>query len=241
MTTTDPLLARARALWQELAGEPVSFGPVGSVEVVTSPESRLCPQGGVGVVALGGSAIVTAPSDEAAAAVRTAFAGLSVDAMVDADAVAAALPIAAMLGPAWLSYLSPADFRPVVASALVLDQLPADHPGLRELEQTAGTEDAGEASIEEITSPVFAVRVECAVTSAAGYVAWPSRTAHVSILTAPEWRGKGLGRAAASGAVAHALAEELLPQWRARPAASRRVAAALGFRELGAQLSFRLG
>jgi hypothetical protein len=31
----------------------------------------------------------------------------------------------------------------------------------------------------------------------------------------------------------------LRPQWRARPVESRRVAAALGFRELGAQLSFK--
>ncbi|PWS40209.1 GNAT family N-acetyltransferase, partial [Streptomyces sp. ZEA17I] len=43
-----------------------------------------------------------------------------------------------------------------------------------------------------------------------------------------------------SEATAHALAAGLLPQWRARPAASRRVAAALGYRELGAQLSVRL-
>ncbi|NUS16469.1 MAG: GCN5-related N-acetyltransferase, partial [Streptomyces sp.] len=42
---------------------------------------------------------------------------------------------------------------------------------------------------------------------------------------------------AASAAVAHALAAGLLPQWRARRVAPRRVATALGFRELGAQFS----
>ncbi|NEB68512.1 GNAT family N-acetyltransferase, partial [Streptomyces fulvissimus] len=51
---------------------------------------------------------------------------------------------------------------------------------------------------------------------------------------------RGLARQVASEATAHALAAGLLPQWRARPAASRRVAAALGYRELGAQLSVRL-
>jgi hypothetical protein len=40
--------------------------------------------------------------------------------------------------------------------------------------------------------------------------------------------------------VTHALDAGLLPQWRARPEASRRVARALGFRELGSQLSIRL-
>ncbi|MDU0303963.1 GNAT family N-acetyltransferase, partial [Streptomyces sp. PAL114] len=45
-------------------------------------------------------------------------------------------------------------------------------------------------------------------------------------------------RVVGAAAVAHALAAGLLPQWRARDFASRRVAAALGFEELGAQLSF---
>ena len=43
-----------------------------------------------------------------------------------------------------------------------------------------------------------------------------------------------------SAAVAHALGGGLMPQRRARPAESRRVAVALGFRELGVQLSIRL-
>lgn len=43
-----------------------------------------------------------------------------------------------------------------------------------------------------------------------------------------------------SAAVAHALTAGLLPQWRARAQASRRVARALGLRELGSQLSVRL-
>ncbi|WP_437441411.1 GNAT family N-acetyltransferase [Streptomyces aureus] len=53
-------------------------------------------------------------------------------------------------------------------------------------------------------------------------------------------RGRRLARHAGSAAVAHALAAGLLPQWRARPPASRRVARSLGFRELGSQLSVRL-
>jgi len=60
------------------------------------------------------------------------------------------------------------------------------------------------------------------------------------VLTAPAARGRGLARAAASAAVAHAIGEGRLPQWRARPEASRRVARALGFRELGSQVSIRL-
>ena len=68
----------------------------------------------------------------------------------------------------------------------------------------------------------------------------PRRTAHLSVLTAAAARGRGLARATASAAAAHAIAEGRLPQWRARPEASRRVALALGFRELGSQVSIRL-
>jgi hypothetical protein len=40
--------------------------------------------------------------------------------------------------------------------------------------------------------------------------------------------------------VSRALDDGLLPQWRARPEPSRRLARTLGFRELGAQLSIRV-
>ncbi|GAB3701017.1 GNAT family N-acetyltransferase [Nocardiopsis oceani] len=60
------------------------------------------------------------------------------------------------------------------------------------------------------------------------------------MLTAPDHRGQGLARPVASAAAAHALAENLLPQWRARLAASRRVALGLGFGAHGSQLSLRL-
>ncbi|MFF2963997.1 GNAT family N-acetyltransferase [Streptomyces sp. NPDC057963] len=77
--------------------------------------------------------------------------------------------------------------------------------------------------------------------AAAGYWSSPQSVAHLSVLVAPHCRGRRLARAVASAAVAHALDAGLLPQWRARPYPSQRVAVALGFRELGAQLSIRLG
>lgn len=91
----------------------------------------------------------------------------------------------------------------------------------------------------EVTSPAFVIRADGDVVAAAGYRLWPRRTAHRSVLTAPGRRGRGLGRAAATRAVTHALAAGLRPQWRARPMESRRVAAALDFCESGAQFSFK--
>jgi L-amino acid N-acyltransferase YncA len=80
----------------------------------------------------------------------------------------------------------------------------------------------------------------CPSPRSAGYRNWPCAIAHLSVLTASASRGRGLARAAASAAVAHAIEEGKLPQWRARAQASRRVARALGFRELGSQASIRL-
>lgn len=148
-----------------------------------------------------------------------------------------AVRVAVALGPATLAYAAPHTFRPVAAAPL--EQLPPDHPDIRRLERAAGPEDAAEAALDEITSPAFVIRREGEV-AAAGYRTWPAATAHLSVLTSPRTRGLGLARTTASAATTHALTAALLPQWRARPPASRRVAAALGFTELGFQLSVEL-
>ncbi|GAA3820033.1 hypothetical protein GCM10022206_67770 [Streptomyces chiangmaiensis] len=236
----DPLLARARALWEGLAAAPVSFAPGGGVSVVASPESSLCPAGWVGVVSLGGAAVVTAPTKRSAALVRDGLAALPVAAVADADAVREVLPVAQVLGPAALSYVSPDTFLSASPGGQAVRQLPSDHPELRSLEEAAGEDDAEEAALSEITSPAFVVRAGGGVVAAAGYRSWPGGVAHISVLTDPVWRGRGLARVTASATVVHAFAAGLLPQWRARPPASRRVAVALGFQELGAQLSVEL-
>lgn len=228
----DPLIRRARAVWEEPAG--AAFPAPGAVRVAVAPGSGLCPAGWVGVVVLGGAALATAPDEDAAAAVRA----LPPDAFRDPRALLAALPAAAVLGPATLAYAVPHTFRPVAAAPL--EQLPPGHPDIRRLERAAGPDDAAEAALDEITSPAFVIRRDGEVASAAGYRTWPAATAHLSVLTSPRTRGLGLARTTASAATTHALTAALLPQWRARPSASRRVAAALGFTELGFQLSVEL-
>ncbi|MEU7876423.1 GNAT family N-acetyltransferase [Dactylosporangium sp. NPDC049140] len=228
----DLLLQRARRLWAGLAGTPVVFRDA-AVEVVVSPQSSLCPPGWVGIVALGGAVIVTAPDGDTAETVRRAFADLPTMAELQGT-----LPIDETLGPATLAYCDAAGFRP--AGAAALEKIPADHADLKTLIARVPADDADESGLAEVTSPVFVVRTATEVVAAAGYRAWPGDTAHLSVLTAPAQRGRGLARAVATAAVADALRSDLLPQWRARPEASRRVARALGFRELGSQLSIHL-
>ncbi|MZG06221.1 GNAT family N-acetyltransferase, partial [Streptomyces sp. SID5614] len=109
----DPLVSRARALWQELAAEPgAGFGTPGRPTVLVAPDSALAPPSWVGVVAVGDAALITAPTDRAADSVRSALTGLTTAALTDPAAVARLLPVADLLGPAALGYLAPDALRP---------------------------------------------------------------------------------------------------------------------------------
>lgn len=235
----DPLLARARRVWLELAGVPMAFRGGGAVGVAVSAGSLLCPPGWVGIVALGDAAIVTVPSDPWAGTVRKALHGAPVEVLTDADRLRAVLPVAEVLGPASLAYLDEGGFRP--AGLDTAEMAPRQHADLAALLAAVPAEDADECGLTDITSHAFVVRRGNDVVAAAGYRRWPGLVAHLCVLTRPDLRGRGLARAVASAAVADALANQLLPQWRARPDPSRRVARALGFRQLGTQLSIRLG
>jgi len=234
----DPLLKQAQSVWETLAAAPVSFPPAGGVNVVTSPASQLAPPSWAGIVVLGESAIVTAPTDREAQVLRRILAGKATSSLTSSEAVRAVLPVDEVLGPAVLGYVSRGGFRPAPASRSV-ERLAPGHRDLMALVQSVSSEDAGESGMDEITSAAFVVRRGADVAAAAGFQVWPAAAAHLCVLTAPRERGRGLARQVASAAVAQALADGLLPQWRARPTASRNVARALGFRELGSQLSIR--
>ncbi|MDT0347206.1 GNAT family N-acetyltransferase [Streptomyces litchfieldiae] len=236
----DSLPARARSLWETAAATPVSFPPRGGLAVAVSPDSGLCPPSWAGIVVLDGAAIATAPTAHAAGVLRAALGALPVASLTDLAMVRTRVAVADVLGPATLAYLSPAAFRPA-AGGESAEHLDPGHPEVAGLLRAAGREDADESGLAGIDSPAFVLRAGAEVVAAAGYEVWPTSVAHISVLTAPGWRGRGLARRAASAATAHALAAGLLPQWRARPAASRRVARALGFTELGGQLSLRPG
>jgi RimJ/RimL family protein N-acetyltransferase len=231
------LTARVRALWESLAGAQAAFAPV--VRVTVSARSALCPPGWAGLVVIGGAAIATAPDRYTAQLMRQALTTVPVATVTDDEVLYRTLDIADMLGPATLAYLDREDFRPQHDPA-VIEQLDARHPELRRFLSRAAAADLAESGLEQITSPAFVIREHAEVTAAAGYRDWPGQVAHLSVLTAAHARGRGRACATASAAVWHALDENKLPQWRARPQASRRIARRLGFRELGSQVSIRL-
>ncbi|MFJ8885839.1 GNAT family N-acetyltransferase [Streptomyces sp. NPDC102402] len=238
--TGDLLCDRARELWVELAVEPVQFSSsAGAVNVVASPGSRLCPPLWTGIVVLGGAGIGTVPSMEAAQLLADAASKLSCEELVQEDRLREVLPVLDVLGPASLLYLDRAGFLPMPEGAAAEEAACGDGQ-LAALLVRSGEGDAGESGLEDITSPAFVLRESNDVVAAAGCQVWPRSVAHLSVLVAPGHRGRGLARGVASAAVAHALDAGLLPQWRARPHPSKRVALALGFRDLGSQLSVRL-
>ncbi|MCM9077216.1 GNAT family N-acetyltransferase [Streptomyces spororaveus] len=236
----DLLLVRARELWVELADTPVEFCPSGGAMVVVAPRSRLSPPSWTGIVRIGDAAIVTAPSVWSAGMVVDAARKLTHEELVDVARLRAVLPVLDALGPASLFYLGRDGFLPAHEGTGV-EELPIGDGGVAALLALAREEEVGESGLEDISSPAFCLRRGDEVVAAAGYRSWPRSVAHLSVLVAPHCRGRRLARAVASAAVAHALDARLLPQWRARLHPSRRVAVALGFRELGAQLSIRLG
>lgn len=231
------LSARARELWEHLAGAAATFTPGGRVAV--SPGSYLCPPGWIGIVVLGEEVLATAPDPETARLAEQALGGLPYAALTDTSALSSRLPVADVMGPAALAYLDPAEFRPQPGGFSVRP-VGLDHPDFRRFVLEAASFEVAESGIEEISTAAFAVLEHGQVVAAAGYRNWPCAAAHLNVLTATAARGRGLARAAASAAVAHAIGEGRLPQWRARPLASRHVARALGFRELGSQVSIRL-
>lgn len=228
---------RARALWEILAGVPVTFSP--EVSVAVSPGSRLCPPGWTGFVTIGDGGIATVPVPGLREPVRRALRGHPPAGLPDVSGLRAVLPVRDVLGPAQLAYLDEAGFRPWPGTRAVARLSPND-TGLRRLLAGSDEADARESGVGEITSPAFAISEGGDVVSVCGYRRWPTGVAQLCVLTAAAARGRGLARTVASAAVAHALSEGRLPQWRARLPQSRRVAAALGFRELGTQLSLHL-
>ena len=108
-TPVATLTARARELWEYLAGTAVRFTP--AISVAVSPRSYLCPPGWVGIVVIGDAALATAPDPETARLGGQALSGLPAASLTGTGVLSRRLPVAEILGPAALAYLDVADFR----------------------------------------------------------------------------------------------------------------------------------
>jgi predicted GNAT family acetyltransferase len=220
----DAGASRARRLWEELAGG--HFPVAGEVRVIENPASRLCPPGWAGIVRLEDSVLATAPTSEAAQLLQRTL-------------DPAALPVLDQLGPAQLAYL----LEPATSASDAVEWAErvewVDEAQLSRLVRAVSADDAGESGIPGLQRAAV-IRQGGRIVAAAGWAPWPTQVAHLCVLSHPCVRGRGLATQVAAEATADALSAGMLPQWRARIGPSQRIAAKLGYRVLGEQLSLRL-
>jgi hypothetical protein len=231
------LLDSARSAWRTLAGLPEAFAEPGASVVVQS-NSPLAPRGWVGIVALGDAALVTAPTEKERDAVEAAVRDLDLASATWPADIAAALNAAGTLGPAELFFGDTLSKHLQVDSAVVTAAL--DAPAIQGLLTASSHAEVEESGLREVTSPVFAICESGTAVSACAYALWPGNLAHISVLTDAHHRRRGLGRLVAAAAIAHALAQGRLVQWRAQPYESQQLARSLGLEELGTQFCVRL-
>lgn len=213
------------AAWAEALG--TTPGAFDSAELTRVPRDDL---DAVVVVELGSAMVVAAPP-----AALHALAGMDRASLLEAEAVAAALPGSKPLGSAHLLIAGarpPASAHPAVA---------ADDRDVALVRAAVGQDEWDEAGVEPMERR-WAVRVDGRPVALSGFEPWRSRLAHIGVVAASAERGRGFAASAAAGAVHAATDAGLVPQWRCRigHAASLRLAERLGFALVGAQAAVAL-
>ena len=137
------------------------------------------------------------------------------------------MPGAEILGPATLAYLESPAFAPAATDAVGSTAIGPETEARKTRPDRTTRVRSGSVTCTPPSSVTYAG--DGVLSSACGYRTWPGALAHMCVLTRPDSSRPRPGQAVASAATAHALDAGLLPQWRARPADSRAVAAALGY------------
>jgi GNAT superfamily N-acetyltransferase len=206
------------------------------MSVLVDAVSPITRAGWIGILTVGDTVTVRVPRDDLVGPLTGALAGLAPVDAADPSVVGARLPVGAVidtLGPAALFY-PPAGWSPRGLPAEV------EQAELDALLAAADEADLDESGIAECEETVFGSWTDAGTHAAvAGSRRWPNGVAHLSVYASPDHRNQGHARRAGAAAVAHALDDGLLPQWRARVVASQRVAVAIGLDRVGAQLGLQ--
>ncbi len=142
-------------------------------------------------------------------------------------------------GPACLAYWPPLSPRPTPRG-------PTELLGSDALASLASLPGVTPAEWEEAgigpDSRVFGLRVDDRIVALAGYERWSGQIAQLHVFCHPAYRRRGLAAEPLKAAISEALADNLLPQYRARDgnAASVTLAKRVGFAEYGWMATVRL-
>jgi GNAT superfamily N-acetyltransferase len=146
-----------------------------------------------------------------------------------------------IVGPAWQGYLRADDFRPV-ARPNVRQLTPADDPALRRLEEACGEREWEEVGIGRAEQVIFGAFVGDRLVAAGMGELRAATLFHIGIITHPDYRSQGQGRAVVSAIAAYGLEAGLVPRYQALAAntPSVAIARALGFTHYATTLAVRL-
>ncbi len=148
-----------------------------------------------------------------------------------------------VVGPASIAYGKIDGFN--LSSASIPRRLtPADATAVARLREACSEEEWEHGGSDQTKGPTFGAFDQtgrlCAL---AGYEIWNSQIAHLSIVSASDCRGHGLGQAAVAFATQDAVRAGLIPQYRTLIAntPSMAIARRLGFEDYGFTVYVRLG
>ncbi|MFC6991890.1 GNAT family N-acetyltransferase [Haladaptatus sp. GCM10025707] len=172
-------------------------------------------EGGVQLFRHEDSLVVSAPASFLDAVERHAPALESLD-FDDSDAVVewfdSFLSLSKLLGPAFYGYTDREGFQPVSSDARLLGV--ADEPAFDTF-QASVSDDEWDAGGPEFGPKTTVGRfVDGRLVAVAGYDVWDTQIAHISVVTHPDHRNAGHGRAVVSRVTELALSRGLLPQYR---------------------------
>ena len=146
-----------------------------------------------------------------------------------------------VIGPAWLGYADASDLRPgpTLGTRLLTDQ---DLPELQRLAAACGPTAWEHSGIDPARPPVFGCFADEVLAAAGMLERWGDRLLQVGIVTHPDYRGRGYGKAVVSAMSAYGLATSGVMQYRTLQAnlPSVGIAQALGFQRFALTLAVRL-
>jgi ribosomal protein S18 acetylase RimI-like enzyme len=146
-----------------------------------------------------------------------------------------------IIGPVWLGFLQPNEFRPVeTRAACVLGR--ADARALWDLEVACAPQEWRHAGIGLDLPVVVGCHDKNLLVAVAGYQLWSREMAHIGVATHPAYRRQGYGKAVVSALTSYGIARGLTLQYRALEdnVASIGLATALGFQHYATTYSVRL-
>jgi GNAT superfamily N-acetyltransferase len=234
--------ARVAAYWASFLGCTPERLDTPGTWVGPHSDAGLADYRGAYLLRRGESCVVSAPAP-LLAMVTARLAGLSAGSSFDVTRLRHLFgdAVERIVGPAWQGYLRADDFRPA-ARPNVRQLTAADDPALRRLAEACGEQEWEEVGIGRAEQVIFGAFGGDRLVAAGMGEPLAAPLLHIGIITHPDERGQGHGRAVVSAISEYGLGVGLVPRYQALAAniPSVAIARALGFTHYATTLAVRL-